>query len=322
MVSNLNLFYKFYQTCETPQCIDLSKSKNQYLLPSNHSAAQQIYAAAQDLDNRNLTKITRLERALYTINDTPNWLIRGGRGVTSYSLIQDAPMGPASSKTLRVVMNHRLKKEVQDKKLDVIIPDEYLVDAPEPNRKNNSKVNYKDFFVASEKLDILDYHDTIKEIRSFEPRKQKEIANTICRLIYHSGFMDAHMSNIVLTRDKRLAIVDTEGHSLFHDTTENYSPISLSDARIVGLKEFVSRSKESELPDVFTQTAKKYLFFARVMKIVKIATIFFSIICPLIPLVVLICSVLSAKLQNAFHSSAKPKPLNQQLPVQSQLVFV
>lgn len=320
MVSSLNFFYKFYQTCETSQCIDLSKCKNQYLLPTNHPTAEKICAAAQDLDKRNRTKVTHLEGGLFNINDAPNWIIRGSRNVTSYSLIQDAPMGPGSSKTLRVVMNHRLKKEVQDKKLNVIIPDEYLVDAPEPNRKNNSKVNCKDFFVVSEKLDILSYDDTIKELRLFEPKKQKEIANTICRLIYHSGFMDAHMSNIVLTRDKRLAIVDTEGQSLFHDTTENYSPISLSNARIVGLEEFISRSKESGLPDVFTQTAKKYLFFARVMKVVKIATIFFSIVCPLIPLVVLVCSVISAKLHNTFHSSAKPS--NQQLPFQPQLVTV
>ncbi len=303
MTSNLNLFYKFYQICETPQCIDLSKNKDQYLLPTDHQDAEKLYAAAKDLDNPHPNKVKSLEGCLYNINDAPNWLIRGGRFVTSFSFIQDAPIGPGSSKTLRVVMNHRLKKIVQDKKIDVIIPDEYLVEAPDPNRKSNSKLNYKDFFVVSKKLDIFDYRETIKEMKQFESNKQKKIANSICRLIYHSGFMDAHMANIVLTKDKRIAIVDTEGHSMFHDVTEKYSPISLSDARIVGLKEFVSRSKESGLPDVFSQTAKKYLFFARVMKVVKIATIVFSIVCPLIPLIVLVCSVASAKLNSASQSS-------------------
>jgi hypothetical protein len=310
MVSNLNFFYKFYQTCETSQCIDLSKGKDQYLLPNNHPATESIRAAAQDLNQRNFSSVTRLECGLFNINDAPNWLIRGEKIAFAPCFIQDAPIGPASSNTLRVAMNHRLKKEVQEKKLDVIIPDEYLVDAPEPNRENNSKVNYKDFFVVSEKLDILSSEDTIKELNSFEPKKQKEIANTICRLIYHSGFMDAHMSNIVLTRDKCLAIVDTEGQSLLHDITEKYSPISLSDARIVGLREFISRST-----GVYTQTAKKYLFFAQVMKVVKIATIFLSIICPLIPLVVLVSSVIFAQLHNTFHSSST-KPSNQQLPSQ------
>ena len=64
-------------------------------------------------------------------------------------------------------MNHRLKKEVQEKKLDVIIPDEYLVYAPHPLRHADSPDNYKDFFVASEKLDILDYKETIKELCAF-----------------------------------------------------------------------------------------------------------------------------------------------------------
>ena len=112
------------------------------------------------------------------------------------------------------------------------------------------------------------------------------------------------MANIVLTCDKRLAIVDTEGQSLFHHITENYSPISLSDARIVGFKEFLSRSRESGLPEVFLNTAKKYLFFARVMKVIQIATIFLSICCPLIPLVVLVYSVAYAKLHNTLHSPA------------------
>lgn len=122
------------------------------------------------------------------------------------------------------------------------------------------------------------------------------------------------MANIVLTTDKQIAVVDTEGHSLFHDITENYSPIALSDARIVGLKEFIAQSKKSGLPDIFIQTAETYLFFARVMKVVKIATIFLSVICPLIPLVVVIASVISAELQNA------PHPLDQQRSLQSRLV--
>jgi hypothetical protein len=301
MVSCLNLFYKFYQSCETPQTIDLSKDeiKNQYLLPATHPVADKIFAAAKDLDESKPTKITPFKkRGIYTINAAQGWLLRGDRYCSSQGVIPGMPLGPSSSDTLRVVMNYRLKKEIQEKKLDVIIPDEYLVYAPDPNRKNNSPVNYKDFFVASEKLDILNQDDAEKEMRSFAPEKQKEVANTICRLIYHSGFMDAHMGNIVMTRDKRLAIIDTEGHALFHDKTENYSPISLSNARIVGLNEFISRSKESGLPDVYTQTAKRYLFFARVMNVVKIATIFFSIICPLIPLAVLVCSVISAKLHN------------------------
>ncbi|MCE2982524.1 MAG: hypothetical protein LW832_03045 [Parachlamydia sp.] len=312
MASNLSLFYKFYQTCEFSQCIDLSKDLEKYLLPINHGEAEKINEAAQDLDNRIRTKVTHFERGLFMINEAPNWLIRGERNCTSFSYIQDAPMGPGSSKILRVVMNHILKREVQDKKLDVIIPAEYLVNAPEPTRRINRKINYKDFFVASQKLDILNYQDTISKLKLFEQKKQSEVATTICRLIYHTGFMDAHMSNIVLTTDRRIAIVDTEGHSLLHDVTENYLPIALSDARIVGLKEFIYRSKQSGLPDVFSQTAKKYLFYARVMKVVKQATILFSIICPIIPLAVLTCSVASSKLHDFLHSNL----LNEQLPFQ------
>ena len=90
MVSNLSFFYKFYQTCETSQCIDLSKSKNQYLLPETHPGTAKIYAAAKDLDNPNRTKTTHLKGSLYHINDAPGWLIREERYVTSHSLIRCA----------------------------------------------------------------------------------------------------------------------------------------------------------------------------------------------------------------------------------------
>lgn len=315
-INNLNLFHTFYQTCKKDQCIDLSKSKAQFLLPESHPSAEKIYDAIEDFKNRKPTKITPFEDAqdLFNINDDPNWLLRPPSEGTK-SIIQDKH-GPASSKTLRVVMNHRLKEAVQNHKIDIIIPDEYLV---EGSSKKNQKENFRDFFVVSEKLDIHSYYDTLTELRSLEQKKQKKAAKSVCSLIYHSGFMDAHWANIVLTKDKNLAIVDTEGHSLLHDITEKYSPVSLSTARILGLKEFIKRSKEASLPDLFINTAKRYLFMARVMKIVKVTTIVFSVICPLLPLSVLISSVVSAKFQNAQLQDHTPK---QPSYFQPQLVTV
>lgn len=319
MVSQLDVFYKFYQECETEQCIDLSKTKNQYLVPSDHPAAEKIYQAAQVFNKDKSTKVTHFVDDLYTINEAPDWVIRSK--AEAYSFIQDAPMGPGSSKTLRVVMNHRLKKIVAEQKLDIIIPDEYLVEDSGTAKKSVDKISYKNFRVISQKLDIYDYQNTIKEIRLLNSEKQKEIATTICRLIYHSGFMDSHMGNFALTKDKNIAVVDTEGHSLIHDVSETeYSHVSLATARVVGLKEFISRSKEAYLPDVFEQTAQKYLFFARMMNLVRIATIFFSVICPLLPIVVLICSIVTAKLRNS--ANVQPQLTQHSLALQRGLVPV
>jgi hypothetical protein len=304
-MSNLTLFYNFYQACETPQRIDLSQSKDQYLLPCTHPEAQKIAEAAKDLDVHNSmrTKVTPLPEAqgLFQINKSPGWLIRGDRHSTRYSSIQEV-FGPGSSKTLRVVMNHRLKKVVKEHQLPISIPDEYLVYAPDPQRKAGSKVNYKDFFVVSQRFNLLPTANCkvnpVQYMRTKDPQQQKAIATTICQLIYYSGFMDAHMENIGMQQNKQLTVVDTEGQALFCDATEEYSPISLSDARIVGLKEFIKACQDSRLPEMFIQTARKYLLFARLMKIVRIATILISVACPLIPLIVCIVSIASAKLHN------------------------
>lgn len=309
MGNQLKLFKQFYQVCESYQCVDLSKSKDKYLLPKNHPSYEKIYAAAKDLDLKveERSKVTIFDNHLYTINEEPNWLIRGARNVSIWSGIQGVK-GPESSFTLRVVMNHRLKKVIKDRQLKIIVPAEYLVDAPNPNRKANSKVNFKDFFVASQKLDIYKGINTVHEINLFQPKQQKEMATSICKLIFYSGFMDAHMNNIVLTKDKQLAIVDTEAHGLMHDITDKYSPISLVDARIVGLKEFIKES--TWLPKVFSQTAKKYLLWARVVKVIKVATILLSIVCPLIPLMALIFSVAAAKFNqtNKTHEQSVNRP--------------
>src|SRR4051794_23827205 len=122
MVGNLDLFYRFYQTCETAQCIDLSKDADQYLLPDTHPAAAKIREAAQDLDQRARTKVSQLQNTLYTIHDAPDWLIRGAHNTVSRPVVQNA-MGSESSDTLRVVMNRRLKKVVLECELDVVIPD-------------------------------------------------------------------------------------------------------------------------------------------------------------------------------------------------------
>lgn len=291
-VGSLELFYKFYQVCETPNCIDLQQDSHLYTLPDNHPQAAHIKQALPDLARLNSganSKLQLFDRNIFSIKACPEWLLRAKQ--SHYAFIQDAPMGPGSSSTLRVVMNHRLKKKIREQNLDAIVPDEYLVYSPDHYQKGN----YEDFIVVAKKLDVLSYEQIRKEISLAHPDEVRKIATTIARIIYHTGFMDAHLANIVLTRDHKVAIVDTEGHALIHDSSENYSPVALSDARIVGLKEMLQRSRTDGLPETFTKVIEKYLLIARIMKIVKVVTIIFSILCPLIPIVVLITSLFNAR---------------------------
>lgn len=90
--------------------------------------------------------------------------------------------------------------------------------------------------MISQRLDVCTGDQTLQGLRTLDPSKQKKMATTICRLIFHSGFMDAHFNNIVLTKEGQnivltkegqLAVVDTEGQGLLHDATEAYSPTPL-----------------------------------------------------------------------------------------------
>lgn len=294
---SLSLFNKFYQICEMPQRVDLSQAQTPYTLPADHPCAQAVQEAIPELDTRGPhTKITNFSGPIYTLNANPNWLLRGGRNVFPSSIIQDE-LGPGSSTTLRVAMNRWLKQVVQEQNLPVVIPEEYLVYAPHDLGRLRNCV-CKNHVVISQKLNILD--DTCAALRAMPEDEQKRVATTICRLIYHSGFMDAHMANIVLTQDHEIAVIDTEGHGFLCEASEDFSPISFATARIVGLKEFIQRAQF--LPDVFTATAKKYLLAAQVMRIVKLATIVLSVLCPLIPLIVWLCSLAAAKWQQR-HSA-------------------
>jgi hypothetical protein len=297
VIGPLHVFNKFYQRYGNDQIIDLAKEHKSHLFPKDDI---KMYSKVESVvnSNRNFKKLNgkniNIEKACsknqYRFDCLEEkWFIRFNFG-ERYSIVQ-SEAGMPSSSVLRVFMNQRFKKVIKDKKLDLIVPKEYLFLRSWP--KNADKSDYRKYVVISEKLDVLKESETVEKINNYPSEKQEKVAEDICSLIYYAGFMDAHFNNILLT-SKGIAIVDTEGISFLRASSDKERPASLVDARIAGLKELIIRTDN----EVFQKVAKKYLLYARIMKVLRVATIILSVICPLIPLVVITSSLAYAAIHN------------------------
>ena len=229
-----------------------------------------------------------------------------------------------SSHVLSVFMNKRLEKIARNKKLNIKISKEYLLkktiycknyNTGKLEKSDIKEIPYR-FNVIAKELDLFDEKDTDQKIKALGIKKQKELATTICRFIWYSGFMDLYYeeegknfnySNIRLTKENEIAITSSEGINFLYTKEEfeenlkkrwldRKEPRTLNDARITGLKEIFKKTDNEN----FKKVAKKYLTYAYLMRALKISTIVLSVLCPLIPLAVFICSVAHAVLHNTF----------------------
>lgn len=301
----LDLFYKFYQTCEISQWCDLSKSQQQYLMPEYYKAQVQEYVdeLADFYQYGTTLKKTKAfqcfqqtetclrgHRVMHSTSpNAPQWLIRG-------HMKRNVLAGPPQA--LRVVMNKRCREVIKTHRLSVTLPDEFLCRVPHHERERGASDDGYDFFVVSEKFNIMHEQDGIDWLKAQNQDRQMQVVTMICKFIYHTGFIDAHFGNITFkTEGQDIAIVDTEPCGLFIDSSQRpyrNSPLPLSAARVRGLTRFISTLKSHNFSAFDIKIAENYLLHARLLQGVKFATFGISI-CPLIPVVILICSVVYQK---------------------------
>jgi len=144
----------------------------------------------------------------------PGWVLKPcGSKIPESSFI----FGPANSINdmayfhphdglFRIPMKERIRRIAQIENIPIKLPQKFYARIPFCN-KQNSQENY---FVIAEKMEVLSIQQTYESIRSMSTAQQTLLAYRLGRLIQLSGFLDASMSNIRLTPEGAIAIIDTE----------------------------------------------------------------------------------------------------------------
>jgi hypothetical protein len=149
----------------------------------------------------------------------------------------------------RPIMGHVLRRAAQEAALDMVVPEEHLVRAPNPVGKDLRNR----FFVISQKLDLEENHlSGWKEL--YTQGILRETVKKVCRWILLSGFADASLENLRFLRQapdhaKKLAAVDSEGIGLLKEPSEANEPSAAlrhAQCGLNGLDQF-TRSWEREL---------------------------------------------------------------------------
>lgn len=228
--------------------------------------------------------------SVLTHPDLPEWVLKSG-GARAPA---DAPMkGPSNDynetthytqfeSLLRLPMNERIRQVAQEEKIPVIVPKEYLVEHP----GNEDKELTHRYFVISERIDVLSVDETIQAIHAMSSKEQIELANKISTLIEKIGYCDASFDNIRLSKKgHQIVFLDTEPGGLYQNGERGYSIEKCARIGLYRLREF---SKGAGLEGFAKAVDGRYQSALSQKSIWRIVL---SIVCPLIPLVLLVISI-------------------------------
>lgn len=228
----------------------------------------------------------------------PKWVIKAaGMRVPQNQLIlgpnndqNERAIFSSNESLLRLSMNKRIKAISAKLGIDVIVPREYAV----PYTDQQSTELSRKYFIISEKLNILSKEETIACIKQKSEKEQRELAHKISRLITEIGYLDSSFDNIRFTREGKLTIIDTEPAGLMVDTScIGQKGHSIEKCARIGLYTLHTLSEQVGLP-IFAQEVKN--FYTKSLSHFSITKIILSIICPLIPLVLLVLAVLKNRM--------------------------
>lgn len=159
--------------------------------------------------------------------------------------------------TYRVLMAKRMSKvkEIDDLSR-VLVPAKGLHRLSWANEKESTEKKYIAF---AEKIELVPENEQFDEIRKLPEETQREMAVQACKMICGIGYRDAHAGNIRLTRDGRLAFIDTEPLGMFveKEGSENEKPGSILNEALSGLEVFNREfGKAGNLP-IFQKECEK-----------------------------------------------------------------
>jgi len=188
---------------------------------------------------------------------------------------------------LRLKMNQRLREECND----VFIPKEYAI--PYSDHVHSGSDISRSYFIISEKLDVLSHEETVQAVKRMSNEKQVQLAQRIVPIV-KKGYADAGFPNIRLTRNGALAIVDTEPVGLFvykndPDVKRGHTVEKCARVGLFMLKTYAAQmglyAFSKEVDRHYQASLSDY----------SVTKIILSILCPLIPLVLLIIAVINTQ---------------------------
>lgn len=119
----------------------------------------------------------------------------------------------SAANVLRVPMAHLMANIINEKNLhDLVVPKKCLVQVYDREIIDQLSEDYVSlgFIDVVEKLDLLDEKETIPYLSKLPELKQQNIAEQVATLVTYSGLWDVTFSNIRITKDGKLAFIDTE----------------------------------------------------------------------------------------------------------------
>jgi hypothetical protein len=145
----------------------------------------------------------------------PGWIIKSGAiRVAKDEFIQGNSNDKAEmaffteeESLLRIEMANRIAKVAKKSGIDVVLPKKKLVTYE--NVDSVTEVTRK-YCVVCEKIDILSVDETVLTIKRMDNEQQTEVAQKISTIIQKAGLVDASFHNIRLTKEGKLAFIDTE----------------------------------------------------------------------------------------------------------------
>lgn len=145
----------------------------------------------------------------------PGWILKSGAIRASKDLVIQARTNDKNEKAfftqeeslLRIEMANRIAKVAREAGIDIVVPKKRLVSYA--NLDGVTEVTKK-YCVICEKIDVLNFEDTVQTITNMNEECQREVAKKISIIVQKAGLVDASFHNISLTSSRHLAFVDTE----------------------------------------------------------------------------------------------------------------
>ncbi len=108
---------------------------------------------------------------------------------------------------LRIEMANRIRKIAKDAKIDAIVPQKKLVAYANVDGETDPT---KKYCILCEKIEVLSPEETVQAIKDMNKEQQIETAKKVATIVEKAGIVDATFHNIRLTREGKLAFIDTE----------------------------------------------------------------------------------------------------------------
>ncbi len=172
---------------------------------------------------------------------------------------------------LRFEMANLLRQKALENNIQIVTPQEYAIPWDE-NSNNRSAEILEQYFIISQKLDLSSPEETADILRHDETL-QRQYAENVITLIKKTGFCDASIDNIRLTKERQIAVIDTEPAGLLTKKNNPEHPEAGNFAKHVriGLYNLSEQAQRHNLPILQELAAEAYQESLQSYSMIKVA---------------------------------------------------